>query len=224
MIFSEQEYQARRLSYNPGAESIPHDSLRFGPTELGGALGAILHATDDWAYVGNIEGQEWSVPDVQTEEEGKVEELVRPKEVEGGRAAFVRGRRMCDSGALQDSYERASREMEEHGPSYMQQQVNLARSIVTRVGGIKPKRDNGVITWGRRIPLGDCDVQEITIGSLHFRGIDYGDTIRLSEKSRITLQNVEAKEKNPCVLLHLVAGAQWLREGRKMERPPFRER
>ena len=84
-----------------------------------------------------------------------------------------------DTGELRDRYDRASLEMEDHGPSYMQQE-NLAKCIVNRAWEIRQKRDNGVITWGRKIPLGGCEVQEITIGKLHFRAIDYGATIRLS--------------------------------------------
>ena len=33
------------------------------------------------------------------------------------------------------------------------------------------------------------------------------------------LKNVDAQEKNQCVMLHLVAGAQWIREGRKNGAP-----
>ena len=52
---------------------------------------------------------------------------------------------------------------------------------------------------GKRIPLGDCEVQEVDIGKLHFRAVDFGDTIRLSEKSMWIFENVEHQEKNECV-------------------------
>ena len=93
--------------------------------------------------------------------------------------------------------------------------MKLVGNIVNRAGEIRPKRDSGVITWGRKIPIGDCEAQESTIGKLHFRATDYVDTIRLYEKSRVVLGNVEDKEKNQCVILHVVDGAQWIREGRK---------
>ena len=63
--------------------------------------------------------------------------------------------------------------------------------------------------------MGDCEVQEVKIGKLHFRAVDFGDTIRLSEKSTKTLGNIEHQEKNQCVFTHAVSGTQWHREGRK---------
>ena len=43
----------------------------------------------------------------------------------------------------------------------------------------------------------------------------FGDTIRLSDRSRVFLDNVESQGRNQCVILHLVAGTQWDREGKK---------
>ena len=63
------------------------------------------------------------------------------------------------------------------------------------------------------MPLGDCEVQEITIGCLNFRAVGYGDTIRPSERGRIELGNPDARERNQCVLLHVVDGTQWESEG-----------
>ena len=84
-----------------------------------------------------------------------------------------------------------------------------------KVGEIQPNRKGGVITWGRTIPLGDFEAQDITIANLHFRAIDFGDTVRLSERGKIALVNTDAFERNQCVLIHTVAGAQWAREGRR---------
>lgn len=97
--------------------------------------------------------------------------------------------------------------------------MELLGEIENRKGEKKPtvgpKRGDGITTWGKKVHLGDCEVQEVTIGELHFRAIDFGDTIRLSERSRAILGNIEPLELNRCVLLHAVAGAQWRREGRK---------
>ena len=66
---------------------------------------------------------------------------------------------------------------------------------------------------GGKIPLGDCEALGATIGNLRFRVIDFGDTVRISERSRIRLENIDVQERNLCVLLHTVSGAQWDREG-----------
>ena len=98
-------------------------------------------------------------------------------------------------------------------------QKTTPKPTTCAVGEIQLRRRGGVITWGRKIPLGDCEVQERTIGYLHFRSVDFGDTIRLSERNRVCLENVAAQERNRCVLLHLVAGTQWGREGKKNGAP-----
>ena len=65
--------------------------------------------------------------------------------------------------------------------------------------------------------MGDCEAQEITIGGFPFVAVDFGDTIRESEKIRREARNVESREANQCVLLHLVAGAQRIRVKRQNE-------
>ena len=98
-------------------------------------------------------------------------------------------------------------------------QLGLLKSVVSRTGEmnptIQPRRGDGVITWGKKIPIGDCEAQDVTIGKLHFRSIDFGDTVRLPERSRVALGNIGSSGKNQCVLLHAVAGTQWNREGKR---------
>ena len=67
--------------------------------------------------------------------------------------------------------------------------------------------------------MGDCESQDMSIGPLRYKAIDYGDTIRVTERLRKPTKNVNNAEANKCVLLHLVAGAMWGRNGRRLEIP-----
>ena len=193
---------------------IPHDFVRFGPTELEAQLRELLHADDKWTYIEEKEGIEWPMLDDKTEEDNGIEKMANETDLKGTRSEFIRKRTKGGTGDMGDRCSRAMQELKDEGPIYTHQ-IDLVKKIARRTGEIRPKRGDGIITWGREIPLGDCEIQEVAIGNLHFRAIDYGDTIRLSEKSRILLGNVEAQEENQCVFLHTAAGLQWGREGRK---------
>ena len=121
-------------------------------------------------------------------------------------------------GELTMRMELALKELQSKGPSYMHS-APVADSQNRMIGKIQPKNREGVITWGRKIPLGDCEAKEVTIGRLHFRAIDFCDTIRLSERGRIHLENADAQDRNQFALLHAVAGTQWSREGRRNGAP-----
>ena len=90
VIYSEEVYKRTRTAYNPGVGDIPHDFLRFGPTEMQSPLREILRSADEWAFVQYIDGKEWSVTDVETEEEVCVGGLAKSKDVEGNQASFAR--------------------------------------------------------------------------------------------------------------------------------------
>ena len=66
---------------------------------------------------------------------------------------------------------------------------------------------------GQKNSLGGCEARELTIGKLHFRAVDFGDTARLSGRSGIRLGNIDVQERGRCVFFHTVAGEQWAREG-----------
>ena len=182
--------------------------MRFGPTELETPLSELLRADDQWTYVPEKEGKPWEVAHVKTEEESIIELTIAEHGLDGAQAALVSERMLNDSGNAQERLQRALAEMNEDGPSYMHQ-LNMVKNIAVRAGeakqSIRPKRGDGIITWGNRIPLGDCEAQEVAIGKLHFRAVDFGDTIRLSENGRRALGNIEPQEKNQCVLTHAVA-------------------
>ena len=75
---------------------------------------------------------------------------------------------------------------------------------------------------GEEDPPGDCEVQDLCIGNLHFEAVDFGDTIRLTEAARVATQNVDPFEKNQCVWIHLVAGTIWTRPGSHLGIPDAR--
>ena len=52
----------------------------------------------------------------------------------------------------------------------------------------------------------------MTIGEPSFIAVDFGDTIRVSKKTCRDALNIDIHEANQCLLLHLVAGVQWIRE------------
>ena len=202
-------------AYNPGVGKIRHDILRFDPTELGNPLRELLRAEERWAYLPVKECKEWHSDVAETGEEVAVNNAILQKGLLGGHAAFSRGRMLSLQGDLTSRCEEATSELREERPSYMKLQLPEGDHR-EQVGKIQPRRREGVITWGGGIPLGDCESQEVKIGRLHFRAIDFGDTIRLSERSRLHLGDVEAQERNQCVLLHTVEGAQWARVANEM--------
>ena len=67
------------------------------------------------------------------------------------------------------------------------------------------------ILRGSKIPRGDGVSQEITVGGSPFIAIDFGDAIRASKKICQDAQNIDNLAPNQCLLLHLVAGVQWMR-------------
>ena len=73
------------------------------------------------------------------------------------------------------------------------------------------------------VTIGDCEARELTIAESTFVEIHFGDTARASELIRRDTQNVDTSDPNHCVLLHLVAGAQWARCKRKQGIPEIRK-
>ena len=65
-------------------------------------------------------------------------------------------------------------------------------------------------------------VQDLRVGNINFKAVDFGDTIRLSERTRAQIQNANAVGWNQCVLIHVAAGTLWGRSGRKNGIPDAR--
>ena len=209
MHFRRREYADLRRSYNPGVGKITHNSLRVDPTELGNPLRELLRADDQWAHIPAYEGTERPLTHVKTKGEIQIEEEVVKHAVEGNHAAFIRERMLNDQCPMEERYQRASKEVMQDCLRYMRQ-LEMVRDIASHAGGrvLGPKLGDGFTTWGERIPLVDCEAQRVSIGNLRFRAIAFGDTIRLSERSRIITGPIVSQERNQCVLLHAAAGAQ----------------
>ena len=125
--------------------------MRFDPTELETPLRELLHANDEWTYVEEKEGKERSMANVKTSDEMESGRMVREKELRGNQAAFVRKRMLDGDGDSTDRFAKATHEMHDGWPSYTQK-VDLVKRIAHRGGEIRPKREDGMITWGRKIP------------------------------------------------------------------------
>ena len=110
---------------------------------------------------------------------------------------------------LRESYDTASRDLSEFGPTFMKQGMLTGDGRYGRTHAKGTEKET--VRWGREIPLGDCEAQEIAIGEFHFAAVDFGDTIRVSGSIHRETQNVENREPNQCALLHPVAGTQWVR-------------
>ena len=104
-------------------------------------------------------------------------------------------------------------ELAKQGPSFTKDEHH-ANGRISRIGPIQRNRKECIVR-GRCIPVGDCESQDVTICEFHFVAIDYGDAIRVSEGLERETKNIEYKEPNQCVLLHLVAGMQWARMKRQ---------
>ena len=141
--------------------------LRFGPTELGNPSRELLRADDHWAFIQGKEGKEWELPHVKTKIETDIEQVLFKKGLVGNQAAFTRERLIREQGIPQERFGRAVGEMEDDGPIYSHQ-AELANGIATGAGvskpEIRPKRGTGFSTWGKKIPLEDCEVQDFSIG------------------------------------------------------------
>ena len=156
VIFEEGDYQQIRQEYNPGVDRIPHDFLRFDPTELGNPLRELLRANDHWTFIQEKEGKEWELSHVKTEIENDIERCLVKKGLVGNQAALIRERMIRGQGSLQERFDRAVVEMKDDGPSYLHQ-TELVKEIVTGAGEptpeIGPKRGDGFSTWAKKIPL-----------------------------------------------------------------------
>ena len=201
-LFDYQDCDRRRTECNHGVDKIPHGIMRFDPTEMEGPLRLLLHAQGQWDYVPAVDGPTCDVPHVKSGEEAHIDDLVGKSQLHGNRAAYVRERMITMQGELADRLSAASADLERDGASYMLNS-NMADSNIQREGEISPNRRDGVIQWGMGIRLGDCEVQGVALGKLHFHAVDYADTIRLSERGRVHLEGIGPQGGNQCVYYYI---------------------
>ena len=102
IIFSRDENMNRLQAYNHGVERIPHDFLRFDPTELETHLLEFLRAYDAWAFTPEKKGKGWELPGVKTKLEVEVEKAISEHNIQGDHAALVRGRILTSEGKMMD--------------------------------------------------------------------------------------------------------------------------
>ena len=88
------------------------------------------------------------------------------------------------------------------------------RHPVSRDGGISPQ-----VYLGALISRIGYSSQSLTIGSLHWAIIHFGEDRHLGGKLRIALEEAESVERNQCVIIHLAAAYGWVLQGRP-RRPP----
>ena len=190
--------------------------LRFDFTQLEPPLRGMLFNSDRWVEQKQDGDKEWRIPSVMTQREVEVEEHLHTAEINGDVGTYLRERMTISELLLAEIREIAKNDVELIGPSFMQASDGFSCEEQT---GKTQKEHKGEIVWGRRIPMGDCEAQDLSIGPLRYKALDYGDTIRVSERLRKATSNVEKVEINQCVLLHLVAGVMWNRNGRRLGIP-----
>lgn len=171
-------YNKRREEYNPGVAQIPREFHRFNKTELGDPSRAILYAADDRELVHDSGGYPWNVEHAEAKLESGIETFADLNRLAENQDSFARGRMLNGHGDLMARFIRAKTELEEEGPRYMQQK-QMAHGIVGRAGQVQGDLSNGCIAWGREIRPGDCEVQDIAIGTLHVLEADCGGAIRM---------------------------------------------
>ena len=103
---------------------------------------------------------------MKTELETEVGSAICAQKLQGNQSTYVRGCIMTSTGEIINRLDEAYKLMDRVGPSYMQQQT-IANDLAHRSGEMSAKRSDGVLSWGIKIPLGDCEVQEIAIGKFH---------------------------------------------------------
>ena len=143
-----------------------------------------------------------------------------PTQETGDRATYLYSRLMESELSKEETYAIAREELGKQGTSFAQEKAPVQNDFSRNLGR---RNQKDTIEWGRRIPMGDCGAQEVTIGEFPFVAIDFGDTFRASEQIRKETYNVENREANQCALLHLVAGAQWARTKRQQRIPEFQK-
>ena len=78
------------------------------------------------------------------------------------------------------------------GPSFTKSAPKARHDGFGRSGNRRNHKET--VSRGRKIPMGDCEAQEATIGEFPFVAVDFGDTIRVSGKIRRSAQKIENRD------------------------------
>ena len=100
VIFTDKEYETRRMGYSPGVCRIPRDSPRLDHTEIANPLRELLRAGDQWTFAQEKEGK-WETQHVKTADGAGIVETIERNHLARNQASFVRGGMLADMATSQ---------------------------------------------------------------------------------------------------------------------------
>ena len=216
IIFAPGEFGRLAKDANRAVDGAPRDFLRFDFGEMETPLRDILFKSDKWMEQRKDGEKEWGIPGVITQRETEAAHHLMTANIHGDLITYLRGRMISSALPLEEAQMVEAQALGLLGASFAQHQAEIPCMVQT---GSPHKERDETIVWGRRAPMGDCEAQDLSLGPLHFKAIDYGDTIRVSERLRKSTKNVTNDAENQCALLHLVDGVMWNRNGRRLGIP-----
>ena len=125
VISSKEEYHSRLDHFNPGAKKIPHDVMRFDPTELERQVMELLHAIDTWATQKPKTCTLRDTPIVVREKDDESQAYLATQSVHPDPHASVRERMNHLDGELETTSNLARENMDSTGPSYRRRREYL---------------------------------------------------------------------------------------------------
>ena len=168
-------------------------------------------------HAANRGRMEWQDEQAPTAKEEEVEEFLRNGGEVGDHATYFRPRVMASESPRNEVYDMAASDLARLGPSFARRETPRGEK---GYGGTQPRRHHKEsIQRGRKIPMGDCEAQESTMGIPNSRMWILGDTIRISDAIQKETKNLENRDPNQCVLLYRVAGTQSARTKRQQGAP-----
>ena len=215
VIFNQDDYGELARNVDACLNPTPHDLLRSDCTELDNPLRELLYATDQCTQQEPKGTKERSLPLVPSEQEAEVcgGDFARSRNETGDLATYVHSRLMTSTPTMMKHLTHQRTTWVNTGRvsrSFARPSNTMA--LVDPRGGGSQRED-----WmGAENPDGGL---RIAIGEYPIVVIDFGDTGRVSEKIRGDTPNIDNREPNQCVVLHLVAGAQWDRTKRQQGIP-----
>ena len=178
-------------------------------------MGKAANATDYWPNLQTTSGAIWRKP---VGEDAKLEELVGwirgkvnapPESI----ALVAKNPGYKGSPKLEYTMEALSKLTTEGNPQTLLQAQNLIGVSPSPQDGRYP--DSHDAQCGVSEGMGLFETQDCFIGAPHYRAIDIGDAISLHEKAYTSMGEVEPRDANQCVLLHLCVALVCMGMGRR---------
>ena len=196
--------ETRRV--NPAVGMPPGEFLEVDLTALERELEEALYANDEWIFEEHKATVDWKKADSLTRSQREVQDWW------DACALPVHG--ALDSHVLNDLLtvgkpfgieivERTLNMLLEQGS---EKEKALAGQALVDFKAVRAGKQcvDGVI-WGVRREWGSFTGQEMQIGNLHFEVVDLGENILLNADVQRVTGQVEKREQNQCILLHLAA-------------------